>query len=253
MFVYQRFGHTSDARRPHCVTPIAMNATILCYHKVGPLAEEGRRLNIEPIRLRSHVRFFARRNIQFLVAGDLAGSWQDGIVCFTFDDAYDSTMVHAPGIFEEFGVRASFYAVPSLVGGRSEWDKELSRPLADWDLLRKIQASGHEIGNHSLTHPFLAKLSTDQQLVEIASSHERFLAEGLLPRSFCFPYGSYDSHTLDQLKATGYEVGLALGKRPARSSDNRLSLPRIVVAYSDTLPMLLYKIHLKPLLRRSIR
>lgn len=227
-----------------------MSATILCYHKVGSAAEEGRRLNIEPSRLRSHVRFFAKKNRPFLVAGDLSGSWPEGIVCFTFDDAYSSTMVHAPIIFEEFGVRASFYAVPGRVGGVSDWDGELSRPLANWDLLREVQAHGHEIGNHSLNHPKMASLPPEEQFAEISAAHERMKAESIRSRSFCYPYGNHDDRTIEMLKKAGYGVGLALGKRPAKPEDNRLSLPRIVVAFSDALPMLLYKIHLKPLLKR---
>ncbi len=130
-----------------------MSVTILCYHKVGLVHEEGRRLNIEPERLRSHVRFFSRKKLTFLVAGDLKGSWNSGLVCLTFDDAFSSTMSSAPLILEEQGVRGSFYAVPGCVGGTSAWEGELARPLADWPLLREFESRGHEIGNHSMNHP----------------------------------------------------------------------------------------------------
>lgn len=227
-----------------------MSVTILCYHKVGPSSTEGRKLNIEPSRLRSHVRFFAKRNQRFVVAGDLAASFADGIVCFTFDDAYASTMVHAPQIFEEVGARATFYAVPGRVGGLSDWDGSSSRPLADWDLLLSAQSAGHEIGNHSQNHLHLAALTPEDQLSEIESAHSGLLARGIRPQSFCFPYGSFNDITLDCLKSANYSVGLALGKRLAHAEDNLLCLPRIVVAYSDALPMLLYKLTLKPKLKR---
>jgi len=231
-----------------------MSVTILCYHKVGAASEEGRRLNIEPSRLNSHVRFFVRKNQPFFVAGDLAAGLQDGIVCFTFDDAFASTMVHAPIIFEDQGVRATFYAVPGRVGKTSDWEGELSpRPLADWDVLRDVQSRGHEIGNHSLNHPYLADLAAEEQISEVRLSHDRMVAEGLRPRSFCYPYGSHDDRTVETLRATGYEVGLALGKRPAEISDDCLQLPRVVVAYSDSLPMLLYKLTVKPKLKRLKR
>jgi peptidoglycan/xylan/chitin deacetylase (PgdA/CDA1 family) len=228
-----------------------MEATILCYHKVGTAINEGRRLNIEPSRLHSHVRFFSRKKCNFLCAGELFGPWEKGIVCFTFDDAYASTMVHAPSIFEEFGARATFYAVPGKVGATSDWDGDLARPLADWQILREIQARGHEIGNHTFNHVHLSGLSSEAQWDEIVSAHQRLLDEGIKPRSFCFPYGDHDRRTIDQLEKAGYAVGVALGKRPAHSHENRLSLPRVVVAYSDVLPMLLYKLKLKPRFRRS--
>jgi len=159
-------------------------------------------------------------------------------------------MVHAPTIFEEQGVRATFYAVPGRVGGASDWDEDLARPLADWDILREAQSHGHEIGNHSENHIRLGELSADEQFSEIATAHEHLVSHGLKPRSFCFPYGSHNAETLAMLQKANYGVGLALGKRPTRSGDNPLNLPRVVVAYSDSLPMLLYKLTLKPLLRR---
>ena len=174
-------------------------------------------------------------------------------MCFTFDDAYTSTMVHAPAIFEEHGVRATFYAVPGRVGGTSDWDGELARPLADWELLREVQSRGHEIGNHSFNHLHMGELPENQQLSEVQAAHDRMKAEQLNPRSFCYPYGSHSAATIQQLKTAGYGVGLALGKRIAHEDDNRLAIPRVVVAYSDALPMLLYKLLLKPVLKGQRR
>ena len=227
-----------------------MQATILCYHKVGLASKEGRRLNIEPSRLRSHVRFFSRKNYKFLCAGDLAAPWSDRTVCFTFDDAYASTMVHAPSIFEEFGTRATFYAVPGRVGGTSDWDGALARPLANWDLLTEAHRRGHEIGNHTQNHVHLANLSEEEQYKEISVAHENLVTQGLNPRSFCYPYGSHDQRTVTQVDKAGYQVALILGKRIATTDDKLLELPRIIAAYSDALPMLIYKLTLKPRLKQ---
>jgi len=227
-----------------------MQATILCYHKVGPALEEGRSLNIEPFRLRSHVRFFARRGRTFVRACDFAAGWPSGSICFTFDDAYSSTMKNAPSIFESEGARATFYAVPVLVGSSSVWDREKARPLAAWDALRAAQSAGHEIGNHSFSHCRLGDADLETQKAEIREAHRRLVAEGLRPGSFCYPYGSLNADALEAVRGAGYSVGMALGKRSALESDDRLKLPRIVVAYSDALPMLLYKIVLKPRLKR---
>ncbi len=224
-------------------------AIILCYHKVGPVAEEGRRLNIEPERLSAHARFFARRGFRFARACDLMDPWSARTVCFTFDDAYASTMQSAPAILEEAGGRGSFYAVSDKVGLTSDWDGELARPLAPWSVLVEVQARGHEIGNHTCTHPHLHQLTRAQQLSEIADADRAMRERGLSPASFCYPYGSLCPEEL--LTQCGYSVGLALGKRVATEGDDRQALPRIVVAYSDSIAMLLYRIHLRPRLRRS--
>ena len=228
-----------------------MQATILCYHKVGFASEEGRRLNIEPSRLRSHVQFFARNKYKISRAGDLIHPWKPRVVCFTFDDAYQSTMVHSPELFEQVGARATFYAVPGRVGGTSDWDGDLARPLAGWDLLREVQSRGHEIGNHTMNHIHLDQASAEIQEQEIRTAHHRLVAEGINPLSFCYPYGGHNTTTVELLKQAGYPVAVILGKRIASERDGMQELPRVVIAYSDAMPMLLYKLFLKPKLRRS--
>lgn len=225
------------------------SALILCYHKVGPESEEGRRLNIEPRRLESHVRFFSRRR-PVCRACDFADGWPAGAVCFTFDDAYASTMSNALAILERYGVRGSFYAVSGLVGKSSQWDGELARPLAPWEALREAQTRNHEIGNHTLSHPHLDQLDALTQLRETGTADQELRAEGIRPTSFCYPYGGLDATAIEAVSKCGYRVGLALRKRLAAPDDDLRTLPRIVVAFSDALPMLLYKTQVRPRLRR---
>lgn len=226
-----------------------MRATILCYHKVGPEVEEGRRLNVDPDRLESHVRFFARRGHAFRRAGDLDEPWPDRTVCFSFDDAYVSALSYAPERLEKHGARGSFFAVSSLIGQFSTWDGDLARPLADAELLRAVQANGHEIGNHTRTHPRLASLSPEAQAEEIRGADADLRAIGLYPQSFCYPYGDLNDSAVEAV-GTLYPVGLALGKRLADSSEDPRRLSRVVVAFSDSLPLLIYRLYVRPLLRR---
>jgi peptidoglycan/xylan/chitin deacetylase (PgdA/CDA1 family) len=220
-------------------------AYILCYHKVGPGVEEGRSLNVEPALLRSHVRLFRRRGWPVLLARDYARPWPQKSVCFTFDDAYVSTMQNAPDILQREGARGVFYAVPGAVGATSSWDGDRARPLADWESLRLAQEQGHEIGNHSLTHPHLDRLTTPEQQREIEAADRLLREHGVEPASFCYPYGG-----LSERDAVPYPVGMALGRGPALDTDDLKRLPRIVMAYSDALPMLMYKLWIKPVLRR---
>ncbi len=225
-----------------------MAVSILCYHQVNYAKNVGRRLNIEPSRLESHVRFFARRTAILPVKSLV--EWPRSAVCFTFDDAYASTMTHAPEIFNRYGVAATFYAVTDLVGESSLWDGKLAQPLAGWEALRLAQAQGHEIGNHSVSHPHFALLSRHEQIQEIRLAHQRLVSEGIKSESFCFPYGSYNDASAEALTFCNYPIGLSLRKARAQIHHNRQLLPRIAVAYSDALPLLIYKVFLRR--RRSI-
>jgi peptidoglycan/xylan/chitin deacetylase (PgdA/CDA1 family) len=226
-----------------------MRLVTLCYHKVGSEAAEGRRLNIDPSRLASHIRFFLRRRYRFLRGGDLASWPLTPSVCFTFDDGFVSTVENGVPVFERFKVPMSIYVVSECVGKTSQWEGKLARPLADWDRLREVQALGHEIGNHTANHPFMDQLSPSDQAREIRGCHEMLLSNGLKPESFCFPYGRLNEKSPSVLEDCDYQVGLALKKRLPRPTDSPLEQPRIVVAFGDALPLLLYKLHIRPLLR----
>lgn len=218
---------------------------ILCYHKVAPETEEGRRLNIAPETLSSHLNYFSRRGLRTVRARDLALDWPEKSVCLTFDDAYSSTLTSGIEVLQRHGATASIYAVGALIGRRSEWDGDLASPLADGDLLRFAAEAGFEIGNHSDRHPRLAELAFEEQLVELERGHLALVDLGIVAASMAFPYGSFNLQTREALRRAGYGVGLALGRRPARPGDDRLALPRIVIGFGDRLPLLLYKLHLK--------
>jgi peptidoglycan/xylan/chitin deacetylase (PgdA/CDA1 family) len=219
---------------------------ILCYHKVGPIAEEGRRLNVEPERLREHARFFRRRGFRFGLPRELASGWPNRTVFFTFDDAYTSALTHGRESLEAESARGAFYAVPAHVGGSSAWDVGHERPLADWSLLRSASEAGHEIGNHTHSHADLSALPSEEQIKEIEEAHRRLAEVHLGPSSFCYPWGRMGDTTPQRVSHAGYRVGLALGKRMAGPGDDLLRLPRLVIAYGDSIPLLLYKMHIRP-------
>ena len=222
-----------------------MRLAILCYHKVGDEAVEGRRLCVHPDRLSSHIRFFQRRHYEFLLGSDLMEWPKQDSVCFTFDDGFVSTLENGLPVFEKHGVLMSIYIVSDLVGKTSEWEGELAKPLAHWDQLRTTASLGHEVGNHTARHPFLGNLGLDEQSNEIARCDAVMRLQGLEPKSFCFPYGSLNGHSAEALRQNHHAVGLALGGRLPKHADSKLALPRIVVGYGDGIPMLLYKLYIR--------
>ncbi|MES2796538.1 MAG: polysaccharide deacetylase family protein [Bacteroidota bacterium] len=59
---------------------------------------------------------------------------------FTWDDGRDSQVLIGTPLLDKYGIKATFYVIPSGV----------ERQLSNW---KKAVASGHEIANHSLNHP----------------------------------------------------------------------------------------------------
>lgn len=70
-------------------------------------------------------------------------NWPNGkraAVSICFDDARPSQLDNGIEILARYGLAGTFYVLPDMVRSR----------LADW---KQVVAAGHEIGNHTVTHP----------------------------------------------------------------------------------------------------
>jgi len=83
---------------------------------------------------------------------------------------------------------------------RHDWDGFMSV-----DQLKHLIARGHEIGSHSHSHPLLPQCTADELHAEIAGSRQRL--ENALDApvsSFCYPNGSHDAASVEQVRLAGY-------------------------------------------------
>ncbi len=125
--------------------------------------------------------------------GQAAGKfpWPEGkkaAISLTFDDARLSQVDTGLPIFDRYGVRATFYVSPD----------RLEERLEGW---KKASQNGHEIGNHTMTHPCtgnypafrynaLEEMTLYQMAREIDGATraiEKLL--GVRPESFAYPCG----------------------------------------------------------------
>src|SRR6266850_6417634 len=119
-------------------------------------------------------------------------AWPTGkraAISLTFDDARASQPNGGAAVLDQYGVKATFFIVPGTA----------KENLEGW---KKVVASGHENGNHSLTHPCtgnfpwsksnaLENYSLEQmrtQLVEANKYIETLL--GVKSEVFAYPCGN---------------------------------------------------------------
>ena len=118
-------------------------------------------------------------------------SWPQGkkiALSLSFDDARNSQVEGGTALLDKYGVKATFYVVPSAV----------EKKLEGW---KKAVASGHEIANHSLTHPCsgnfiwsrnkaIEEYSLEKMRQELMQSNQRIKELlGVTPVSFAYPCG----------------------------------------------------------------
>ena len=110
------------------------------------------------------------------------------------DMAYTTGVRHALDVFDDFEIRATFFAIA----------EDLDDPRKT-EMLREIVRRGHEIASHSATHALLTELDTAGKRREIRESRSR-LEERLdvAVAGFRAPCFSIDAETLDIAADCGY-------------------------------------------------
>ena len=64
-----------------------------------------------------------------------------------------------------------------------------------------LSAAGHQIQNHSNTHPYMTQLSKNQMINELESCNEKIKKiTGVKPTLFRPPYGDYDNMVVETVK-----------------------------------------------------
>lgn len=104
------------------------------------------------------------------------------MIALTFDDG---PSVHTPRLldmFEKYGGKGTFFVVGNLI------DRKLQT-------VTRIVNDGHEIANHSWTHPDLKKLSAGKVQKELTKTHDKiFGVTGVNVKFMRPPYGSYNNN-----------------------------------------------------------
>lgn len=113
------------------------------------------------------------------------------VIALTFDDGPGPHTAHLLDILDQYGAKATFFLIGSKVSGQAS-------------IVRSIQARGHQLGNHSWSHPELPKLPVDQIASEIDRTNEAIRqATGITPAILRPPYGAVNGAVLEQLRLRG--------------------------------------------------
>lgn len=177
--------------RERAVAPLPRVQILLLHHLFDDEAENFRRL----------LRALAER-YTFVSYSEAAGAAQQGgatqpLLAFSFDDGRRSCLA-AARILAEHGAKAAFFICPSIVGERDpaairrfSLDRlhYPSTPFLDWSECEELLRLGHEIGNHTVNHVNLGRVSPEEARSEIESARAAILSRLGTCEHFAWPYG----------------------------------------------------------------
>ena len=119
----------------------------------------------------------------------------DKVISVTFDASWggDKTLAILD-LLDKYNAKATFFLVGIWVDKYPE-------------LVKEIAARGHEIGNHSDSHPYMTKISESKMRQELKGMSDK--VEALIetrPTLFRPPYGDYNNAVVSVSRDEGYEV-----------------------------------------------
>lgn len=114
-----------------------------------------------------------------------------GTVALTFDDGPSPYTPQILAILKKNNIKATFFIVGTNAAKYPEY-------------IKQIHAEGHVIGNHTLTHPMLTKISETELKKEISRPSEIvYNIIGIKPKCLRYPFGMSNEHVRNEIRTCG--------------------------------------------------
>lgn len=159
-------------------------------------------------------------------------------VVITFDDGYRDNYLNAFPILKKFGFTATVF----LTSGMINTDKKLKRyehmtdpEMLNWQEIKEMQDAGIEFGVHTVSHPHLTQINLEEARKEIEDSKSTLESKGIKVKSFCYPYGDYNTEIKRIVKDAGFACAFTIKPGMNRRKDDLFALKRIGINGNDTL------------------
>lgn len=117
----------------------------------------------------------------------------ENLCALTFDDGPSPNTPLLLNMLAEYKIPATFFL--------------LGRSVTQYpELVRRMLAEGHEVANHSWSHPNLKKMGFAKQEEQIATTDRLLRALGAVPFYMRPPYGAFDENTIKVAQELGLSI-----------------------------------------------
>lgn len=179
---------------------------ILMYHHVLP-GEKAKEiaagyLNVPPEVFQKQMNYLLEKgysviSLKEMTEGIKSNALPGKPVVLTFDDGYRDYYEYALPILKEKNFKSVVFIITQYVGGER---------YVSWSQLSEMAQTGLvAIGNHTLNHPYLSKISPEEEQNQILSAqsiiNERL---GVRAEFFAYPYGSVSETAKEILKENNF-------------------------------------------------
>lgn len=226
------------------ISKLQKEMPILMYHRfIDKESSKGTRGPYIDIKLfEKHLQLLKRMGFESLTFEDFANKGtierlnpNKRYFMLTVDDGFvDNYQLMLP-LLKKYGFKAVVYVVTGETYNR--WDVEASEnpdkpfPLMTNEQIKAMADSGYvEIGGHTLSHPFLSKLSYAEQKSEIEEN--KLQLESIIGKpltSFAYPYGDLDANSKKIAQELNFDFAVATYSGPLAFHQDLYQIRRIAI------------------------
>ena len=215
---------------------------ILMYHRVDRLPCYDQ-LTVSPERFERHMAYLATHQRVISLTQALAELASTGkmrsAVAVTFDDGYRDNLLYALPILERYKIPATIFITTQFCDQTHRHPRYAHTVQAlhlTWEEARDLSRKhGITLGSHSVSHPYLSRLSDQQAELEISESRRLVQQHtGSAADFFCYPSGDYGSRESGYVKQAGYLGAVTVAPGVNRKTTPLHELRRTEITQNDS-------------------
>ena len=227
-----------------------MKLVVLSYHHIdkpaGNLSNTTKSMFVTPENFEKQMKYLYINGFTTITIDQLTNALDNHAplpkkpVLLTFDDGYKSFYENAFPVLKKYNFHAVTFIIAGYFGkGRDElyMTKKMIKEISDSGLI--------EIASHTMSHPFLAKISPAAVDYELKQS-KKILSDitGKEIKYIAYPYGSVNSYIINRAAALGYKAGFGVYKDYIHYKNQQFLHSRVSVQYTDNLSMFAKKVEI---------
>ena len=198
----------------------SLRIPVLMYHQIGPNAAR----YVTPLwKFEQEMDWLKSQGYSSVTLSQVydymfnGGTLPPNPVMITFDDA-TAGQWDAAAALDARGMKGTFF----IITGNTALSP---------DQLRSLDARGHEIESHTVSHPFLTQLSDGDLAFQLSQSKASLQAIlGKPVRFVAYPYGDFNGRVENATAAAGYSAGIAAWGGQDWTPDKRWQEPRVEIS-----------------------
>ncbi|HBU08687.1 MAG TPA: hypothetical protein DEA99_05810 [Candidatus Omnitrophica bacterium] len=151
-----------------------------------------------------------------------------GTVAITFDDGYLDNYTHAYPVLKKYNIPATIFVVINRIGRHLGNDDYMS-----WNQIRELSESGLiTIGSHSMNHPNLSEINSEEQLKEEVFESKKILEKELNQevKFFSYPFGGRSLEARRMVSLSGYKAAVGTNFPKGSPGDDLYALKRLRIS-----------------------